>query len=324
MPANEIGGIKKKYVIIGGVGLGGLVIVTVWMRSKKNTQSSANTASVTDPAGNVCAALNPSSGFCPGSPEDLQYSTGMGTALGTNAASYVGGQVIGYDAYGNPIYSSQGPVTGPGSYTNNAEWAQASLTYLIQNEPNSDPATIGAALGAYIDGAPVTPNQKIIIEQAIAFEGLPPVPGPAGDPPNINETGGGGGTTTTTITVPNVIGMTATSAVTKLQSLQFTTAVNGTGNVVSQTPGPNTKAQKGSRVDLHAEQKAKPVIKKTIPNVVGKTAANGESELKAYGFTVGVNGNGIIVSQTPRGGTRANTGSKVDIHAEYQGKGVRR
>jgi hypothetical protein len=321
LPTGEIGGVKKKTLIIGGASLGGLVIVVVWMRSKKASQSSANQSSVTDPAGNVCAALDPNSGYCPGTPQDLQYQT----AVGTNAASYVGGQIIGYDGNGNPIYSSSGPITGPGSYVNNAEWAQASESYIVQNEPNADPAIVGAALGAYIEGQPVSSSQKTIIEQAIAFEGLPPVPGTNGDPPNINENGGTGGTTTTKVVVPKVTGLSESGAVNKLQQVGLTAKINGTGTIVSQTPAAGAKVDKGSNVDLHAVTKSttKPV-KKTIPNVVGKTAAQGEDELKRYGFTVGVNGSGFIVSQTPRGGTQANTGSRVDIHAENKNKGVRR
>jgi hypothetical protein len=310
---DTIGGVKKKYVIIGGVGLGGLVIVTVWMRSKKASQSAANQASVTDPAGNVCAALDPNTGYCPGTSPDMQYQT----PLGTNAASYVGGQVIGYDAYGNPIYSSQNPVTGPGSYVNNAQWSQAALSYLMQQEPSADPAVIGAALGAYIEGQPVTSAQKSIIEQAIAFEGSPPVPGANGDPPNINESNGGGGTTTTKVTVPKVTGLSIEAALVKLNSLGFTVGVNGTtGNVVSQTPAAGAKADKGSKVDIHVVAAPTTPTKKTVPNVVGKTATNASNELKSYGFTVGLNGTGNVVSQTPRGGTKATVGSRVDIHAE--------
>lgn len=55
---------------------------------------------------------------------------------------------------------------------------------------------------------------------------------------------------------------------------------------------------------------------KVIPNVVGKTSENAVSELKSYGFTVGLNGSGTVVSETPKGGTKAKTGSRVDIHAE--------
>jgi len=262
----EIGGIKKKTLLIGAVATGGLVVVVVWMRTKSSaTQSTANQASVTDPAGNVCAALDPNSGYCPGTPQDLEYQSQMGTALGTDSSSYVGGQVIGYDQYGNPIYSSSAPVTGPGSYVNNAEWAQAAESYIIQEEPNADPGTVGAALGAYIEGQQVSSDQRSIIEQAIAFQGSPPVPGPNGDPPNINEASTPTGTTTTTTSTSN-----ATIAVPKVEGLgidpaeaaltnaglvpKLNTAVKGGTSyvIISQTPGAGTKVKLGSRVDLAA------------------------------------------------------------------------
>lgn len=199
-PGGKIGGIKKEYAY-GAIAIGGIVIIVVYMRSKSQSSATNSAGTVTDPAGNVCAALSPSSGYCPGTPEDLAYAgntaTGSGGLVGANNASYVGGQIIGYDQYGNPIYSSNSGQgnTGPGTFTNNASWAQAAQTYLIDNEPNADPGVIGAALGAYINGHAVTDAQRSIIEQAIAFEGSPPVAGTDGvHPPGIVQGSGGTGT----------------------------------------------------------------------------------------------------------------------------------
>lgn len=197
-PGGKIGGIKKEYAY-GAIAIGGIVIIVVYMRSKSQSSATNSTGTVTDPAGNVCAALSPSSGYCPGTPEDLAYAgntaTGSGGLVGSNSSSFVGGQIIGYDQYGNPIYSSnsgQGNV-GPGTFTNNANWAQAAQSYLVENEPNADPGVIGAALGAYINGQPVTDAQRSIIEQAIAFEGAAPVVGTNGNPPGIVSMPSGGG-----------------------------------------------------------------------------------------------------------------------------------
>jgi len=189
----KIGGIDKKYVVFGGAALAGILVIVYFRAKKQSKDTAANTGGqVTDPAGNVCAALDPNSGYCPGTAEDAQY---QGTLLGTNAASYVGGQIIGYDQYGNPVYSGGGGSGSgaPGGFVNNAEWAQAAQQYLIQNEPSADPGTIGSALGNYITGQTVTANQQQIIEQAIAFEGYPPVGGPNGFPPSIKTSSGGGG-----------------------------------------------------------------------------------------------------------------------------------
>ena len=181
--SGTIGGVKKEYVYAGGAVLG-VVAIVVYTRSKNSAANSA--ASVTDPAGNVCTTLSPTSGYCPGSAEDLAYAGTGATLGGSDSASYVGGQVIGYDQYGNPIYSTSTDQTGvPGSYTNNAQWSQAAVTYLQQTDSNVDSSVISAALGAYITGNPVTAAQQSIIQQAIAFEGYPPVGGTGGYPPSM-------------------------------------------------------------------------------------------------------------------------------------------
>jgi hypothetical protein len=70
----------------------------------------------------------------------------------------------------------------------------------VQGDTGVSGAVIAAALGKYIAGAAVTPDQQTIIQEAIGFEGYPPQPGPNNYPPNIKTgpaTGqsGGGGTT---------------------------------------------------------------------------------------------------------------------------------
>lgn len=193
----EIAGIPKKYALAGG-GLVIAILGVVWYRSKKAAQNSSN-ANVTDPAGNTCTALDPNSGYCPGTPQDLAYQSTNSVLTGENPASSIGGQIIGYDQYGNPIYSSAAsnlPNTGPGSYTNNAEWTQAAQQYLTQAEPNADPAVIATALGLYITGKAVSATQAQIVDQAIAFQGIPPVSGPNGDPPGVITSSTGGTSTT--------------------------------------------------------------------------------------------------------------------------------
>lgn len=260
MADGTIGGIKKQYVYIGG----GLVIVVagvVWFRSKH--QSNSNSGNVTDPAGNVCSALDPNSGYCPGTPQDLAYQQSANTLVSSNPASYVGGQVIGYDQYGNPIYSSGPSSPGPGSYTSNAQWAQAAQAYLMQNEPNADPAVIAAALGQYINGKPATEAQISIINQAITFEGIPPVGGPNGDPPGIitASTGTGGGTGSTNVKVPNVIGMNFGKAFNTLVNANLIpkpdSGINATYIVFTQSPKSGTSVKPHTEVTLTVRVPAK-------------------------------------------------------------------
>lgn len=183
-----IGGVKKEYVYAGGAVIA--VVLVVAYRSKKAANSTGQM--VTDPAGNVCTQLG-ASGYCVGSAQDLAYggtgalaSAGGGGLAGSNSASYVGGQIIGYDQYGNPIYSSSSTQTGvPGGFTNNAQWTQAAIVSLMNAEPNADSGTLTAALGVYINGVTPTDAQVSIIQQAIALEGFPPVGGNGGYPPSI-------------------------------------------------------------------------------------------------------------------------------------------
>ena len=259
MADGTIGGIKKQYVYIGG-GLVIVVVGVVWFRSK-NANANANSGSVTDPAGNVCSAVDPNSGYCPGTPQDLAYQQSPYTLAGTNAASYVGGQIIGYDQNGNPIYSSGPSSPGPGSFTSNAEWAQAAEQYLMQNEPNADPAVIAAALGQYITGKPATDAQISIINQAITFEGIPPVGGPNGDPPGIitaSGGGGGGGGGGGKVTVPNVIGKTIGAAHNDMVRAGLTPSgehFNTSLKVIGQTPKAGSSVNKGTTFTLTPEKK---------------------------------------------------------------------
>lgn len=262
----KIGGVKKEYVY-AGVAVAGVILVVAYMKRKQQS-AQANSTLVTDPAGNQCAALSPTSGYCPGTPEDLSYQGTGATLAGSNAASYVGGQIIGYDQYGNPIYSSSSTQTGvPGAFTNNAQWSQAALQELVDLEPNADAGTIGAALGVYINGQPATSAQRSIIEQAIALEGYPPVGGTNGNPPGIVDvsnggggTGGGGsgGTGGGTITVPNVVKDTLNQAHEALQDAGLTFNTQnakdkpGYERIVNrQNPAAGKKVAKGTKVSLN-------------------------------------------------------------------------
>lgn len=84
------------------------------------------------------------------------------------------------------------PAT-PAAYTTNAEWAQAAEDYLV-NTVQESASAVGAALGKYLTGQPLTSDQVVLVQQAIAFANYPPVNGPTGHPPSYyTVTSGGGG-----------------------------------------------------------------------------------------------------------------------------------
>ena len=191
------GTVSKQTAAATGGGAVILVLGIWWYRQRKASRAAAATAAsgapsggmITDPAGNSCAAANPATGFCPGTPEDQQAQAGGGA--GAFNTTGLGGGLSGF------YYGSGGPTgpavpggpPGPGNFADNAEWAQYAENYMITTL-GADPAATGSALGKYITGQPVDPAAQNIIQEAIAIAGSPPGAGPGGHPPGI-KTGGG-------------------------------------------------------------------------------------------------------------------------------------
>jgi len=93
---------------------------------------------VTDPAGNQCSAVNPATGYCPGSPQDI---------------------------------AAQGNGTGgtSGTVTTNTDWINEALGVIP-----GDQTTIRTALVDVLAGMTVTTAQKNIFTQAVGVLGPPP------------------------------------------------------------------------------------------------------------------------------------------------------
>lgn len=280
------GEVKKSTALLGG---GAIVVVVGYVYIKRrNAAASANTASstgqVTDPAGNVCAALDPSSGYCPGSPEDEQFLQQQSAGLGGYGVGY-GGYGGGYggfvtDAYGNtctaldpatglcPVSGGTSGTPGQTSVTTNAQWVVEAENQL------GNTSTVQAALGYALSGQPVTQDQKDIFMEAVGLLGPPP----QGYPP-LNVTGGGGGgggggpkpppvvppspgapKPQATVSVPNVVGQRATPALAAIRAAGFTAHTTPERNplheyvVSSQSPGGGSRANKGSSVNLNVRQ----------------------------------------------------------------------
>ncbi len=126
-------------------------------------------------------------------------------------------------------------------------------------------------------------------------------------------------------TVPPVVGRSQNTATQTLQRAGFTaTTITETsstvpaGNVISQNPGANTTAVVGTNVALVI---AKAPTTASVPHVKGDTAGAASSTLSGAGFKVtqqtqtvtNKQNNGIVLSQTPGGGSTAKKGSTVTI-----------
>jgi hypothetical protein len=161
-----IGPVKKTYALAGGAAVTGILLVSYY-RGKK---TAANPAVAS-------GEINPVTGFPYGSPQDTAALAIQGAGVPVTGSG--GGDGIG-DTPPPDIGSGGLPV-----FANNAMWAQYVEAYMI-NQEQADPTTVGNAIGAYLTGTPVTENQRIIINRAIAIGERPPVSGQGGFPPSMH------------------------------------------------------------------------------------------------------------------------------------------
>jgi eukaryotic-like serine/threonine-protein kinase len=125
--------------------------------------------------------------------------------------------------------------------------------------------------------------------------------------------------------VPNVVGQAQATASAELTVAGFnvvpTNQVSNTiqpGNVISQQPAGASAATPGSTVTIVV---AKPPPTTAVPSVVGDTPSSAGSALNAAGFSVtkttkdvtDQSTNGLVISQSPNGGSKAKMGSTVTI-----------
>jgi hypothetical protein len=265
----EIGGKKVKkstVLIVGAAGVGVVAVAVIRRKSAAaaagSSAGSTTAAMVTDPAGNQCATLDASTGFCPGTPEDISAQE----QLAAGSASY------GTDSGGAGVYtppSLYGDTTGTSSavpvFTDNGSWAQ----YVEQALGSDGTDAIAAAIAKYLSGQSVTSAQQTTIEQAIAIANYPPVSGPGGFPPSMNlqaSTPAPAPAPTPTptptptaaqVTVPSVIGERGETAHDTLTGAGFKVTQNPpatpqgkTTTVTSQAPDGGKKAAKGSTVTI--------------------------------------------------------------------------
>jgi eukaryotic-like serine/threonine-protein kinase len=130
------------------------------------------------------------------------------------------------------------------------------------------------------------------------------------------------------VTVPKVVGLSESAAMSLLQSKGFSvsekTAPNSTApanTVVRQSPGPNTPSTKGSTVTIYVSGGGTPV-----PGVIGDTLTQATSALENDGFTVNPITNsgppgftpGTVWKQTPGPQSVAPQGSQITIYIAAQ------
>lgn len=212
--ADPLAGLSKNEKIGLGIGSAALLGFTLYRYQKQKQQAASDAAAAAAAQAPGTGAgssdqIDPATGFPYGSAEDAAaltaqsgYNSPIG-GLGASDTSYLYGGYPGYTGSGYPV---------AGGFTSNAQWAQAAEDYLV-NTGGANANTVGNALGKYITGGTVDDSQQAVINQAIAFEGYPPVSGPNGYPPSIR-TAAPTPTPTpqTTVPVPKVTGLKAGDA----------------------------------------------------------------------------------------------------------------
>ena len=108
-------------------------------------------------------------------------------------------------------------------------------------------------------------------------------------------------TTTTTISMPNVVGLSETTATATLVSQGI--VPKKVGNVISTDPVAKTVLKKGQRVTLTVSLGAQAAIV-TIPKVVGLTLIGAESDLGSRNYLL--KANPVLVAKAPPGVTTPN------------------
>lgn len=280
-----LGKVKNKWVL-GGVFVAAAVGIVVFVRARKAASAAAaqattaapasDTGQVTDPAGNVCTALDPDSGYCPGTAEDQSYYSEQESTLGDEGDAGTGGVsgtgTSGYDAAGYPVGSaadlaweaSQAGGTGTGtgstgSPATNSDWVTEAV-----GELPGDAGTIQTALSSVLGGLTVTTAQKNLFEEAVGLLGRPPGGYPT--PIKTSDTSSQPGSTAGQATVPSVVGQTAGAAHNAIVAAKLKPVADAgqkdTAKVTSTNPKGGTKVAQGSSVVITATNPPAPKVTK--------------------------------------------------------------
>lgn len=128
------------------------------------------------------------------------------------------------------------------------------------------------------------------------------------------------------LVVPNVVGLSQAQAQEAITAAGFevgsvvptqTLSADEIGNVVTQTPVPNSEAKRGSDITI-AVSGGQALV--PVPDVAGKKQADAEKILKDAGFQVSIQqaysptvAKGSAISQTPPSGQKVPTGTTVGV-----------
>jgi eukaryotic-like serine/threonine-protein kinase len=131
------------------------------------------------------------------------------------------------------------------------------------------------------------------------------------------------------VNLPNLVGIPAPTAIVRLRDEGLQSAVVSVfstkppGVVVAQKPGAGARVAKGSTVRLNVSKGQPP---KAVADVVGQTESQAVALLKAAGFGAtpvevpASEAKGTVIAQKPRGGEKAQPGTKVRLNVSNGAK----
>jgi hypothetical protein len=245
--------VKKQTALIAGAAGVVVIIVAVERKRAAAAAGASPAALVSDPAGNQCSALNPATGYCPGTAADTAAQQATADGLSSASTDDLAGGSSGGGYYYTPPVTGTG-TSGTGSavpaFTDNASWGQYVETALGSNGSDA----VAAAIAKYLSGQPVTEAQQTTIEEAIAIANYPPVTGPNGDPPSMtllsSSTGTSSSGTSSSGTSSSGTSSSGTSSAGTSSSVSggHVVSVTSTGAVIAWTPHGPAKSWKVTRV----------------------------------------------------------------------------
>jgi len=115
------------------------------------------------------------------------------------------------------------------------------------------------------------------------------------------------------VTVPDLVGYTATQAKDILAKAKLTCSIQGTGEkIIDQIPKAGAKVIENSKIILYTEEDMKKVTV-TVPNVIGKSFEEAKTLLDAVGLSINAEGLGFATEQNPAADTVVEKGSIINI-----------
>lgn len=184
---------------------------------------------VTDAAGNQCSIVNPLTGYCPGTPQDISAQAQLNQS-------------------GTATTGTGTTATGSAAPTTNSEWMTDALAVIPGGATSSNQSALASVLG----GLPVTTAQKNVFMEAVGLIGNPPQGYPTIKTTDTAAQGSNSTGTSSTKTAGSIGVVSLSPSGTGVQA-KWSAAQNATGGYAWKLTGPKTESGNttGTVVTIH-------------------------------------------------------------------------